>query len=125
MTVVQTPNAPAAVGPYSQAIISGGFVFTSGQLPLDPASGALVSRSIRMQTEQAIANLRAVLEASGSSLDRVFKTTCYLTNLSDFAAFNEVYASYFPHAPARSCVEVSALPRGAAVEIEAVALLSQ
>ncbi len=124
MTVIQTTNAPAAVGPYSQAIVSGGFVFTSGQLPLDPASGALVSRSIRMQTEQAIANLRAVLEASDSSLDRVFKTTCYLTNLSDFAAFNEVYASYFPHAPARSCVEVSALPRGAAVEIEAVALLA-
>ncbi len=124
MTVIQTTNAPAAVGPYSQAVVSGGFVFTSGQLPLDPASGTLVSRSIRMQTEQAIANLRAVLEASDSSLDRVFKTTCYLTNLSDFAAFNEVYASYFPHAPARSCVEVSALPRGAAVEIEAVALLA-
>ena len=125
MTVIQTTNAPAAVGPYSQAIVSGGFVFTSGQLPLDPASGALVSGSIRAQTEQAIANLRAVLEAAGSDLGRVVKTTCYLTKLSDFAAFNEVYASYFPHAPARSCVEVSALPRRAAVEIEAVALLSR
>ena len=121
MITIETPNAPAAIGPYAQAVRSGSLLFTSGQIPLNPDNGTLVGHDIATQTEQAIANLVAVLAAAGSGLDRVVKTTCFLTNMADFAAFNEVYARRFPGKPARSCVAVAALPKGALVEIEAVA----
>lgn len=121
MKAVQTDKAPAAIGPYSQAIVAGNLVYTSGQIPLSPDDGTVVGEDIRTQTEAVIKNLQAVLEAAGSSLQQVIKTTCYLSDLSDFAAFNEVYARYFPNKPARSCVEVSRLPREVLVEIEAVA----
>ena len=123
MKTVETKKAPAAIGPYSQAIIAGALIYTSGQIPIDPATGSIDAAGIEAQTEQAIANLAAVLEAAGSSLDRVVKTTCFLRNMSDFAVFNGIYARYFTGKPARSCVEVSALPKGALVEIEAVAEL--
>ncbi|MBR6290569.1 MAG: RidA family protein [Clostridia bacterium] len=123
MKTVETKKAPAAIGPYSQAIIAGALVYTSGQIPIDPATGSIDAAGIEAQTEQAIANLAAVLEAAGSSLDRVVKTTCFLRNMSDFAVFNGIYARYFTGKPARSCVEVSALPKDALVEIEAVAEL--
>ena len=123
MKTVETKKAPAAIGPYSQAIIAGALVYTSGQIPIDPATGSIDAAGIEAQTEQVIANLAAVLEAAGSSLDRVVKTTCFLRNMSDFAVFNGIYARYFTGKPARSCVEVSALPKGALVEIEAVAEL--
>lgn len=120
--IVQTDKAPAAIGPYSQAVKVGNLVFTAGQIPLDPATGALVEGGIEAQTRQALDNLKAVLEAAGSSLDRVVKTTCFLANLDDFAAFNEVYATYFTeNAPARSTFQVAKLPAGALVEVEAVA----
>ncbi|NLM38274.1 MAG: RidA family protein [Firmicutes bacterium] len=121
MKVVQTGKAPAAIGPYSQAIIAGNLVFTSGQIPLSPVDGTVTGSDIREQTEAAIENLQAVLEAAGSSLQQVIKTTCFLSDLDNFAAFNEVYARYFPNKPARSCVEVSRLPREVLVEIEAIA----
>lgn len=121
MKTVQTEKAPQAVGPYSQAIVSGSLVFTSGQIPLSPADGTVVGANIREQTEAAIKNLEAVLQAAGSSLQHVIKTTCFLTDLSHFAEFNEVYAQYFPNRPARSCVQVSALPKNVMVEIEAIA----
>jgi 2-iminobutanoate/2-iminopropanoate deaminase len=119
---VATPAAPAAIGPYSQAIVAGEFVFASGQIPLDPATGRMVSDSIQAETHRVIQNVAAVLEAAGSSLDGVLKTTVFLTDLADFAAMNEVYRGYFPDpAPARSTVQVAALPRGARVEIEVIA----
>ena len=121
MDIIETKNAPAAIGPYAQAIASGGLVYTSGQIPIDPATGAIEAAGIEAQARQAIRNLAAVLTAAGSGLDKVVKTTCFLRNMADFAAFNAVYAALFPGTPARSCVEVSALPRGALVEIEAVA----
>ncbi|NLM52499.1 MAG: RidA family protein [Firmicutes bacterium] len=121
MKVVQTKKAPAAIGPYSQAIISGNLVFTSGQIPLSPVDGTVVGENIHEQTEAAIKNLEAVLQAAGSSLRHVIKTTCFLSDLSNFAEFNKVYAQYFPNKPARSCVEVSALPKNVLVEIEAIA----
>ncbi|MCC6705847.1 MAG: RidA family protein [Thermomicrobiales bacterium] len=125
-TTVATDKAPAAIGPYSQAIKAGGFVFTSGVIPLDPASGEIVGENITEQTERVLANLKAVLEAAGSGLDKVVKTTCFLQNLGDFAAFNEVYASAFTSdPPARSTVQVAKLPREVLVEVEAVALLSE
>jgi len=125
-TTVATDKAPAAIGPYSQAIKAGGFVFTSGVIPLDPASGEIVGENITEQTERVLANLKAVLEAAGSRLDKVVKTTCFLQNLGDFAAFNEVYASAFTSdPPARSTVQVAKLPREVLVEVEAVALLSE
>jgi len=125
-TVVDTDRAPAAVGPYSQAIIAGDYIFTAGQLPLDPSSGQLISGDITAQTEQVIKNLEAILTAAGSSLELVVKTTVFLTNLHDFAALNQVYARFFPSLPpARSTVQVAALPKGAAVEIEAVAILPE
>ena len=123
MTVISTEKAPAAIGPYSQAIVTGGLVYTSGQIPLDPAAGTVVGDEIVAQTEQVIANLKAVLEAAGTDLAKAVKTTCFLKNLGDFAVFNEVYARYFTGKPARSCVEVSALPKGVLVEIEVVAEL--
>ena len=123
MKTVETKSAPSAIGPYSQAIVSGGFVYASGQIPIDPATGTIDAACIEVQADRAIKNLAAVLEAAGSGLDRVVKTTCFIKNMGDFAAFNEVYAKYFTSNPARSCVEVSALPKGALVEIEAVAEL--
>ena len=119
--VIKTTAAPAAIGPYSQAIVSGNLVFTSGQIPLDPATGEVVGGDIRTQTEQIMRNLSAVLAAAGTSLDRAVKTTCYLYDMADFAAFNEVYAAYIKSAPARSCVAVKALPRGVLAEVEVIA----
>lgn len=123
MKTVETKNAPAAIGPYSQAKVAGGLVFASGQIPIDPATGNIEAADVAGQTRRAAQNLAAVLEAAGSGLDKVLKTTCFIADMNDFAAFNEVYAQYFPGKPARSCVEVSKLPKGALVEIEAIAEL--
>ena len=121
MEKIETKNAPAAIGPYSQAMASGSLIYTSGQIPLVPETGEFVQGGIEEQTEQVIKNLAAVLAAAGSGLDKVVKTTCFLQNMSDFAAFNGVYERYFTGKPARSCVAVAALPKGALVEIEVVA----
>ena len=121
MKVVQTGAAPAAIGPYSQAMISGAYVFTSGQIPLSPESGQIVGSSITEQTEQVIKNITGLLEASGSSITKVVKTICFLSDMNDFAAFNEVYAKYFTSKPARSTVAVKALPRNVLLEIETIA----
>ena len=118
---VHTDMAPAAIGPYSQAIVTGNLVFTSGQIPLDPETGVLVGKDIREQTERVCKNLSAVLTAAGSSLEKAVKTVCYLSNVEDFAAFNEVYATFFTGKPARSCVAVKTLPKGALVEVEVIA----
>ena len=123
MKKIETKNAPAAIGPYSQAMATDALVFTSGQIPLVPATGEMSAGGIEEQTEQAIQNLKAVLEEAGSDLTKVLKTTCFLQHMSDFAAFNAVYEKHFPNKPARSCFEVGALPKGALVEIEAVAEL--
>ena len=120
---VSTSNAPAAIGPYSQAIKAGGFVFTSGQIALDPATGNLNGKDITQQAEQVMQNLGAVLQSAGSSFNQVVKTTCFLSDIADFAAFNEVYAKYITTAPARSCVAVKDLPKGALVEVEAIAAI--
>ena len=121
MKQVNTNRAPAALGPYSQAVVSGGLCFTSGQIALSPETGEIVGADIETQTRQVLENLCAVLAAAGTAADRVVKTTCYLADIADFAAFNAVYAEYFPGKPARSCVAVKDLPRGALVEVEAVA----
>ena len=122
-TVVSSADAPAAIGPYSQAIGAGQLVFCSGQLPIVPATGNLVGDDIGAQARQVLENMGAVLKAAGSSYDQVVKTTVFLTDLSDFAAMNSVYAEFFPGAsPARSTIQVAALPKGAKVEIEAIAL---
>ncbi len=119
---VATDKAPGAIGPYSQAIKVGGFVYTAGQIPLDPATGTLVEGDITAQSQRVLQNLAAVLEAGGSSMSQVVKTTCFLTNLDDFAAFNAVYAAAFgDNKPARSTVQVSRLPAGASVEVECIA----
>jgi 2-iminobutanoate/2-iminopropanoate deaminase len=121
---VQTLKAPSAIGPYSQAIIAGGFVFTAGQIALDPGSGEIVEGDIGVQAERVLENLKAVLDAAGSSLTNVVKCTVFLADIGDFAAVNEVYARYFTEPyPARSAVQAAALPKGARVEIEAVARL--
>lgn len=120
MTIVDTKNAPGAIGPYSQAFVVGDLVITSGQLPVDPATGTM-PEGIAAQAEWSCKNVGAILEAAGSGLDKVVKTTCFLANMSDFAAFNEVYAKYFTSKPARSCVAVKDLPKGALCEIEAIA----
>ena len=120
---IATEQAPAAIGPYSQGVRAAGLVITSGQLPIDPATGVFAGTDIAAQTRQSLKNVQAVLEAAGSSLDKVLKTTVFLNDMSDFAAMNEVYASFFPgEAPARSAVEVARLPKDALVEIEALAL---
>lgn len=116
-----TEKAPAAIGPYSQAIAAGSLVFTSRQLPVSPETGETACGGISGQARQSCENVRAVLEAAGSSMDRVLKTTCFLTDMGDFAAFNEVYASFFTGRPARSCVAVRQLPKGVLCEIEAIA----
>ena len=118
---VNTEKTPAAIGPYSQAIIIGDLVFTSGQIPINPETGDLTGTNISAQAEQACKNISAVLEAAGSSIEKTVKTVCFLQNMEDFTAFNEVYAKYFVSKPARSCVAVKALPKGALVEIEAIA----
>lgn len=121
---VQTEHAPAAIGPYSQAIKAGGFVFVSGQIPIDPKTGEFVSGGVAEQTERVLKNLSAVLEASGSSLEQVVKTTVFLSDMKDFGAMNEVYARFFTsEPPARATVAAAGLPRDARVEIEAVALV--
>lgn len=120
---VSTPNAPAAIGPYSQAVICGNMVYTSGQIPLDPATGTVVGDDIRAQAEQVMKNLTAVLTAAGSSPELAVKTTCFLSDMGDFAAFNEVYATCFTTNPARSCVAVKTLPKGVLVEVEVIALV--
>ena len=122
--IVRTENAPAAIGPYSQAVQAGGFVFASGQIPIDPRTGEFVEGGIREQTEQVLRNLSAVLQAAGSSLDRVVKTTVFLADMNDFAAMNEVYGRYFSAdaPPARATVQAARLPRDARVEIEVIAL---
>ena len=118
---VQTEKAPAAIGPYSQATIVGNLVFTSGQIPLNPETGAIEGITIQEQAHRVCKNLKAVLEAAGSSLDKAVKTVCFLSNMADFATFNEVYAEYFTGKPARSCVAVKELPKGALVEVEVIA----
>jgi 2-iminobutanoate/2-iminopropanoate deaminase len=124
MNIVQTDAAPEAVGPYSQAVRANGFLFTAGQVGLDPATGKLVEGGVAAETRRVLANLAAVLQAGGSGLDRVVKTTVFLADLADFKTMNEVYAEMFGgHRPARSTVQVAALPLGAQVEIEAVALV--
>ena len=121
MKVIQTNTAPAAIGPYSQAIISGNFVFVSGQTPLSPENGQMVGESVSEQAEQVFKNIGALLKAAGTSFEKVVKTTCFLTDMNDFAAFNEVYAKYFIGRPARSTFAVKGLPKNALVEIEAIA----
>ncbi len=118
---VYTKNAPEAIGPYTQAKVAGGLVFTSGQIPIDPAMGNVVDGGIKEQAHQSCKNIKAILEEAGSSLDKVVKTTCFLADMGDFAAFNEVYAEYFTSKPARSCVAVKTLPKNVLVEIEATA----
>ena len=121
MKVVSTNNAPQAIGPYSQAMISGGMVYTSGQIAIDPASGNIQATTIEEQTHQVCKNVKAVLEASGSSLDKVVKTVCFLADMGDFATFNGIYAQYFTSKPARSCVAVKTLPKNVLVEIDTIA----
>ncbi len=122
--VVHTPQAPQAIGPYSQAIVCNGWIFVSGQLGLDPTTGELVGPDVAAQTHQVLRNLKAILEAAGSGLERVVKTTIYLADMQDFKTVNAVYAEYFKEAPpARATVQVAALPRGGLVEIEAIAAL--
>ena len=121
MRIIETQDAPAAIGPYSQAIVAGGIIYTSGQIPIDPSSGTIEASGIEEQTRQVIRNLEAVLKALGSFLERVVKTTCFLKNIGDFAVFNSIYAEAFTSKPARSCVEAAALPKGVLVEIEVIA----
>ena len=121
MEIISTTNAPGAIGPYSQGYIVNGFVYTSGQIGIDPATGDIPD-GIAAQAERSCQNVGAILEAAGSGFDKVFKTTCFLADMADFAAFNEVYAKYFISKPARSCVAVKALPKGVLCEIEAIAV---
>lgn len=118
---VQTDKAPAAIGPYSQAVLAGNLVFTSGQIPLNPESGLMEGQNITEQTHRVCKNLEAVLTAAGSSLKKTVKAVCFLSNMADFTAFNQVYAQYFTEKPARSCVAVKDLPKGALVEVEVIA----
>lgn len=119
---IETANAPAAIGPYSQAMEVNGFIFTSGQIPLSPATGEVVGEDMRAQCEQVMQNLKGVLEAAGSGFGQVAKTLCFIADMKDFPAFNEVYSKYFTGNPARSCVAVKDLPKGVLVEVEAVAV---
>ena len=122
MVRIYTENAPAAIGPYSQAIKTNGFVFTSGQIALDPATGEVVAGGITEQTVRICENLKAVLAEAGSSLNKVVKTTCFLADMNDFSAFNNIYGQYFTQKPARSCVAVKTLPKGVLAEVEVIAL---
>ena len=121
MEVVYTKNAPDAIGPYSQAIKTGNLVFTSGQIAINPATGAVEATTIEAQTEQVCKNICAVLEAAGTSVEKVVKTVCFLADMNDFAAFNEVYGKYFTGKPARSCVAVKTLPKNVLVEVDTIA----
>ena len=121
MKKISTKDAPAAIGPYTQAIVTGNLVFTSGQIAIDPTDGQVHAVTIEEQTERVCKNLSAVLMAAGSSLENAVKTTCFLSDMADFAAFNEVYAKYFTSKPARSCVAAKALPKGVLVEVEVIA----
>jgi 2-iminobutanoate/2-iminopropanoate deaminase len=118
---ISTSNAPTAIGPYSQAVKVGNLVFTSGQIPINPETGMVEAQGIAAQTEQVMKNLDAVLAAAGTDMKNAVKTTCFLTDMADFSAFNEVYGRYFTEKPARSCVAVKALPKGALVEVEVIA----
>lgn len=122
MQPIFTQQAPAAIGPYSQGFVVNGMVYTSGQIPVDPATGE-IPQGIQAQAEQSCKNVAAILAAAGTGMDKVFKTTCFLQDMGDFASFNEVYARYFPSNPARSCVAVKTLPKGVLCEIEAIAVL--
>ena len=121
MNKIATDKAPGAIGPYSQAGVCGGLGYTSGQIAIDPATGALAGADIATQSEQVMKNLGAVLAAAGSSYEKAIKTTCFLADIADFATFNEIYGRYFTEKPARSCVAVKALPKGALVEVEVIA----
>ena len=121
MKKISTDKAPAAIGPYSQAIVAGNLVFTSGQIPINPETAAVEAEGIAAQAEQVMKNLGAVLAAAGSSYEKAVKTTCFLADMADFAAFNEVYGRYFTEKPARSCVAVKALPKGVLCEVEVIA----
>ena len=123
MDKIYTEKAPAAVGPYSQAVVINGMVYTSGQIALDPATGELVGETIEEQTKQVMKNLMAILDAAGTKTENVVKTLCFLTDMNDFAAFNEVYAKYFTEKPARSCVGIQALPKGSICEVEVIAVI--
>ncbi len=120
---VSTKNAPDAIGPYTQAVKSSGLLFTSGQIPLDPATNTVQAQTIEAQAEQVCKNLKAVVEAAGTKMDKVVKTTCFLADMNDFAAFNEVYGKYFTSKPARSCVAVKTLPKNVLCEVELIAEL--
>ena len=120
MKIISTVNAPAAIGPYSQAIVTGNLVYGSGQIPVDPATGN-IPEGIQEQAHQSCKNVKALMEAAGTSMEKVVKTTCFLADIADFAAFNEVYAQYFTSKPARSCCAVKDLPKGVLCEIEAIA----
>jgi len=124
MKIISTNSAPSAIGPYSQAIEVDGFLFASGQIPLSPETGTVVTGGIKEQTEQVMRNIAAVLKGANSDFSQVVKTTCFLTSMDNFSAFNEIYAQYFIGKPARSCVAVSALPRGVLVEVEVIAKIS-
>ena len=123
METIDTEKAPAAVGPYSQAVVINGLVYTSGQIALDPTTGELVGTTIEAQAEQVMKNLVAILEAAGTKPENAVKTLCFLTDINDFAAFNAVYARYFTEKPARSCVGIQSLPKGAICEVEVIATL--
>ena len=123
MKNVSTTNAPAAIGPYSQGYVVGNLVFSSGQIPVDPATGEVAGPDIEAQAEQSCKNVKAVIEAGGSDISKVFKTTCFLADMADFATFNSVYEKYFTSKPARSCVAVKTLPKNVLCEIEAIAEL--
>lgn len=120
---IVTDNAPAAIGPYSQGVIAGNMLYSSGQIALEPATGEVVGTTIKEQTEQVMKNIGAVLEAAGAGYENVVKTTCFLADMNDFAAFNEIYAAYFTEKPARSCVAVKTLPRNVLCEVEVIACL--
>ncbi|MBQ2964918.1 MAG: RidA family protein [Clostridia bacterium] len=124
MKVISTQNAPAAIGPYSQAIVTGNLLFTSGQIAIDPATGSVVQGGITEQTEQIMKNLGEILKAAGAGFDNAVKTTCFLAEMADFAAFNEVYGRYFTSKPARSCVAVKDLPKGVLAEVEVIATIN-
>ena len=121
MIVISSEKAPAAIGPYSQAIVTNGLVFASGQIPVDPATGAPAGDTIDTQAEQSCKNVAAILAAAGSDMTKVVKTTCFLADMADFAKFNEIYAKYFVSCPARSCVAAKALPKGVLCEVELIA----
>jgi 2-iminobutanoate/2-iminopropanoate deaminase len=123
MKVISTKKAPAAIGPYCQAVVANGMLFTSGQIPIDPASGEVAGLDIEAQAEQVMKNLAAVLEEAGTGFEKVLKTTCFLSDMKDFAAFNGIYEKYFTGKPARSCVAVKQLPKNVLVEVELVALV--